>query len=62
MRIFLSLSFLIVVGFAASGCGAGKTPEEVEAAKYPKPPPLTAEEQAKAKELASSTPSPNGSK
>ncbi|RYG86180.1 MAG: hypothetical protein EON58_22025 [Alphaproteobacteria bacterium] len=38
---------LALLGLLVAGCGAGKTPEEIEAEKYPKAKPLTPEEQAK---------------
>lgn len=44
----------ITVAAVAMGVLAGcqsKTPEEIEAAKYPKRPPLTAEEMAQAEKL-----------
>ncbi|HEY0866720.1 MAG TPA: hypothetical protein VGE01_05060 [Fimbriimonas sp.] len=44
------LPLIVLVGLAVS-C-TPKTEEEIEAAKYEKVPPLTPEEQAKAKELA----------
>jgi hypothetical protein len=53
----LSLLFgLALLGAFAAGCGAGKTQEEIEAAKYPQVKPLTPEEEAKARELAQSRP------
>ena len=37
---------LALLGLLAAGCGEGKTPEEIEAEKYPKAKPLTPDEQA----------------
>lgn len=53
LTLFLGLAIL---GAFAAGCGEGKTPEEIEAAKYPQVKPLTPEEEAKARELSKSRP------
>ena len=59
MKTLSLLSGLAMLGVFAAGCGPGKTPEEIEAAKHPKVQPLTGEEAAKARELGKSLPPPN---
>lgn len=63
MRKWLALGLLILpLAVCGTGCGQGKTPEEIEAAKYPTTPPLTEEEKAKAAQLATNQPLPTDSK
>lgn len=54
-RYFLLIGLAAVAAFSA-GCGEGKTPEQIEADKYPKAKPLTPEEEAKARELIQTRP------
>lgn len=56
MRRFVVPLLLTVVAALSAGCGEGKTPEEIEAAKYPKAKPLTPEEEARARELTQTRP------
>lgn len=59
MRALIAASVLLILGCVV-GCGPGQTPEEAEAAKYPKAKPLTADEAAKARELAQTRPPSDG--
>jgi|GEM_PF-3947275 len=54
----LALTLVLAAAAIMGGCGSSQTPEEIEAAKYPKAPPLTPEEQEKAKALSKSLPPP----
>ncbi|CAN5669074.1 hypothetical protein BH11ARM2_BH11ARM2_00660 [soil metagenome] len=47
MKRISILSMFALLGSLVAGCGAGKTPEETEAAKYPQVAPLSPEDQAK---------------
>ncbi|MGV3618723.1 MAG: hypothetical protein ACO1SV_25655 [Fimbriimonas sp.] len=55
----LGILILLAVAAFPAGCGEGKTPEEIEAAKYPKAKALTAEEEAKVRELTQQRPPAN---
>lgn len=48
----------LFLALGLSGC-QGKTPEEIEAAKYPKAQPLTPEEEAQARQLTQTRPRDN---
>lgn len=58
MRSLFAL-LILAVGLVATGCGPEKTPEEIEAAKYPPVRQLTPEEQKRAEELSQTRP-PSG--
>lgn len=61
MRPIYLLSLIGMFGALAAGCSQ-KTPEEIEAAKYPPAKPLTAEEQERVKALTGLPPEANASK
>lgn len=59
MKRFGTWLGLVAVAALSVGCGEGKTPEEIEAAKYPQAKPLTAEEEAKVREITQTRPPTN---
>lgn len=61
MKRVCFLTFAALLGILAVGCSS-PTPEEKEAAKYPKAKPLTPEEQERVKALTGLPPEAHGSK